>query len=285
MHSIVALTLAAAWYAPAPAAAQASGGPSEFVRALAQSGIVSMVDEDSVSVVEGRIPPRWASLLPVPPAGRVLGTVFGPSAATVYVVVRGTPEAAATLVEATAAAKGWVAQRTPELPNRGPFLGQPLPRGPGQYCRGGQERLIVAPRASPAGESVVQLLYMSGDGSACSQEAVSPATDLLPPLQAPPLPEGARPSDCYAPGRGVNTSGRGTRLVSDASPAAILAGYARQLEAAGWQAEAGATAPAFGAWSKPAAGGGTNRVVLSVTAEPGTRGPCRSVSMTVEQRR
>ncbi len=277
---MVALALAP-WCVAGPAVSQGvPGTPSELVRALAGSGMVGFFD-DSVTVVEGRIPSKWAALLPVPPAGRVLATVFDSSAATAYVVVHGTPQAAATLVESMAAPKGWVPQqRTPEP--FGPFVQQSLLRGPSQYCRGAREQLVVAPRPFGGG-TLIQLLYMTGSGFACeAARARDPVRELLPPLEPPPLPAGANPMDCY--GASQQSSGSSTRLVSDAGPAAILAGYGRQLEAAGWQPEAGPTAPVVGSWSKPAPGGGSNRVVLRVGAETGTRGPCRSVSMTLEQR-
>ncbi len=281
--AIVSVTLAATFVAaPRPAAPQATGGPSEFVRALAQGGVIGVLeDDDSVSVVEGQVPERWAALLPVPPAGRVLGTVFGPTAAMAFVVVRGTPAAAATLVEAAALQKGWVAQRIPTTPSR-PFVPQVEAGGPRQYCRGAREQLVAAPRAAGS-ESVVQLIYLSRADVPCGGgDPESPFTKVLPPLEAPPLPEGARPMDCGNIGR--RSTGTAVGIASDATPAAILADYARQLEAAGWQRADASGPSAVGTWSKPGATGGTSQVQLMVSPMSGTRRTCRSVSITLEQR-
>ncbi len=282
LRVIVTLTLAAVpCLAPGLARAQAAREPSELVQALAQTGIIGMMDDDSVSVVEGRIPPQWAARLPVPPAGRVLGTVFGPKAATVYVVLRGTPHEAATLVEALAGPKGWVARR-PFTPRGRPFLEQSHASGePSQYCRGRHEQLVSG--AQPFGSgTLLQLIYMSGSGFACEESEPMPgAREILPPLRPPPLAEGATPRSCSGATR---TSENGMRLVSDASPAAILAIYGRQLEAAGWRPVAVTATPAVGVWSRTRPTGGTDQVQLVVTPEVGTQGACRSVSLTLEQR-
>ena len=287
-HAMVALILAAALLLSPEAAAgqrarRAPGAPSELVRALAQGGVIGMFSNDSVSVVEGGIPARWAAVLPVPPAARVLGTVFGATAASAYLVVRGTPEQAATLVESMAGPKGWKPFR-PYPPPGPPFVGQSLAHGPAQYCRGPHEQLMVAPRAW-GGSTLVEMIYMSGNGSVCdSEHGPTRLTDVLPALEAPPLAEGARPMDCYGPGVGLRSSGTSTRLVTDASPAAILAGYGRQLEAAGWRPVEASVPPAVGAWSKSGKDSGTDQVLLVVTPEAGTRRACRSVSMTLERR-
>lgn len=229
----------------------------------------------------GALPPELELDLPVPPGGRLIGSVHrvfrqdaGPKAGSVEVVVDapGPPAAVAAFYQSAFAERGWFAP-----PSGGP------PAGGFQPTAGPLYRLYCASSSGPflqlsafpmrGGSTDVRLSVSIGAPGPCGETPPPPTKGtpipftLLPPLTAP---EGVELSAVSTGPSRPGTLSSDAIAETELSPAALEAHFAAQLAAAGWtRLDGGAQGRlAWSAWQVP--GEGEWEGFLYVLDGPGT---------------
>lgn len=260
---------------PRPARPQQAVSP-ELLGMLARAALPL---EDSVEVVTDALPPGWTARMPLPAGMRFVGAVLGRSAAVAYLVSAAPPVGARGLARAAAQSAGYV--EAPERrPMGGPLLRQQSPLLERPLCRGATEVLGVQVRQQLTA-TLVTLSYRSGPAPACepSRPELRPdAFSVLPQLQPPPLPAGARLGGCFG---ARSSGGSGTEVMTTLELAGVLRFYGAQLEAAGWRREPGDSATA-GTWRK-ATGPDTATALLVVSGPASAVVGCRRLQLELRQ--
>jgi hypothetical protein len=239
-------------------------------------------DGGHVRVVRGDVPEDLRRQFYAPPGTRVLGTVVRNSGALVIAATSTPPESLRVLYARALEPRGW--KRPESVAGRG-FLPS-VAELPIILCRQGAQLLVTSDRRV----SGAQDLYLDyrDEGGACTAESRAAFVregmrePPLPPLYAPPPAPDQPISGCYARGggRGGGSAMSTSTVVSTTMSADdLLAHYAAQLAAAGWE-------PATAARGHPAATGtyvrtdstGTLQLALDVS---GSGGRCYDVQMRV----
>ncbi len=222
-------------------------------------------DAPRARLFPGALPPGLEFDLPVPPGGRLIGSVQrdapGPTNVVGVEVVldaRGTPAEVAAFYQRALSERGWFAPPSGGPPSGGfqPTAG-PLYR---TFCAGSTGPFLnLSVYPVRGGPSDVRLSIAIGAPGPCGEApprppAVSPIPfELLPPLTAP---EGVAVTSVTTVPTRPGTVSSDAIAETDLSPAALEAHFAAQLAAAGWTRVDGAAQGrmAWSAWQVPGAG-------------------------------
>lgn len=292
MRPLAYLTMALAFMVCGRTAeAQSDAVPRELVDAILRA-IGGPPGINPVLLV-GRAPDSFAPRLDLR-GGRILGSITVDPASIVVIASRTSPDSTVVDLTRQFRALGWEASKS--TPASGPGFQEAGSAVPGTFCRG-DTTVSLRALARPAGGSEVTLLSVhapalavgsingavvqTGPGGGCGSALFD--TSSLPEMPTLYDPPANGPIEmCYRPGGGfASSNGTSTTLRTSLSADAILAHYAKQLQAAGWVA-APAAKPAILSWIRPDSAGFSRETTLSVKtdAAPG----CYTVSMEVKRR-
>lgn len=236
-----------------------------------------------VQLLPGQVPSDLPVALPLPPGGRLVGSmVSGPSgpkpaATTIVLDAPGSQEDLVAFFDRVLSEQGWTRGAGLPMPYRQGGFQVSAPFGGTTYCPpAGPQAVTVTAYPEPSGLNDVRFSLQTGS-SLCSPPPVSP--------QPPQLPQAATLIPSLSPPPGVvlqGGSGGGggpNRWSSDATaettrgPAELEAYFAQQLAAAGWTRQDGRTDGrlAWSAWTIPSEGDWRGLLIVAEWPEANRR--------------
>ncbi len=180
-------------------------------------------------VLVGRIPERFEGVIPIPPDGRVVGSLDYSAYSISSVAVPDDPDTANERWAQGLTSLGWNRYHPP--PRRG-FAGSAEESD--QFCLGESRSVNLGVTDGPDGGSYVTLIFRDNPRfSPCGYQTEPRPRRPESPIPVLSLPEGAR-SGGGGSGGGGDEWRADARIRTDLPVATLLSHYAAQLEGKGW---------------------------------------------------
>jgi hypothetical protein len=255
--------------------------PRELALALIPFGAT-----EGGEIIVGQMPPDLAAAFTLPPGARVLGSFVSLAYAQAVLTIPGKTDSALALARRTLSEHGWVA-RNPMSTGMGGLQFISGGSGPSIFCKPGEPAgLNISAQFHGPSTTLLHLTRNAGSTScdetrSDSRQAMAMRMQDFPLATVPPLwsPGDFRTSSqrCRRT-QAMNDQAQDQPLLTELSPAEVLAHYGRQLDSAGWKPATTEGESVSKTWSKMIPSRGTQEVTITVTRMP-TQTGCYDVNL------